>query len=55
MPVSRPNIIREVCGISREKVIICAIAIGHPDPDDRINNIPRTRIPLTEWVKWCGF
>ena len=55
MPAARPNIIRDVCGISSEKVIICVIAIGYPDFDAKINNIPRTRIPLKEWVHWHGF
>jgi nitroreductase len=55
MPAARPNIIREVCGISSEKVIICVIAIGYPDFEARINNFPRERMPLADWVQWHDF
>ena len=41
--------------IPESKIIICSIGIGYPDHEARINNFPRTRIPLTSWVHWCGF
>lgn len=54
-PASRPNIIREVCGISNDKAIVCGIIIGYPDSEARINNFPRTRLTLDEFVTWQGF
>lgn len=54
-PVIWPNILRELLGIPPSKAVLLAIAIGYPDPEARINNFPRTRIPLESWVHWHGF
>lgn len=53
-PVDWPNMLRDLLGIPQSKAIICGIAIGYPDSEDRFNNVPRRRIPLEEWVHWHG-
>ncbi|OGO16415.1 MAG: hypothetical protein A2Z02_02905 [Chloroflexi bacterium RBG_16_48_7] len=53
--VAWPNMIRELCGIPQSKVMVCAIAIGYPEKEARINNFPRTRLEQKEFVTWHGF
>jgi nitroreductase len=53
--VDWPNMLREMLGVSQSKVFICGMAIGYPDLDSRVNNVPRIRMPLEEWVHWHGF
>lgn len=53
--VETPNILRELLGIPHSKIIMCAIAIGYPDPGAKINRLVRTRIPPESWVHWHGF
>jgi nitroreductase len=54
-PVAWPNLVRELTGIPQSKAIIISIAIGYPDKEAKINNYPRTRLPLESLVKWYGF
>ena len=54
-PSTRPDIVREICGIPEDKTIVISIIIGYPDPDARINNVPRTRLPIDKMVSMVGF
>ncbi len=54
-PVAWPNMLRELLGIPQSKAIVLSIAIGYPDKEARINNYPRTRLPLDSLAKWYGF
>lgn len=54
-PVAWPNLVRELTGISQSKAILISIAIGYPDTEARINNYPRSRLPLEAMVRWYGF
>ena len=49
------SLLRERLDIPQSKVILHAIAIGYPETEARINNFPRTRLPLDSWVHWHGF
>ena len=54
-PINWPDILRDVLGIPKSKIIIMAIAIGYPDSKALVNSYPRTRIPLGEFTTWHGF
>jgi nitroreductase len=54
-PVAFPRILRELCQIPETKIFVVGIAIGYPDTEARINNFPRTRIPLESCAHWYGF
>ena len=54
-PVDWPNMLRDLLGIPQSKVFVCGMAIGYPDSEDRINNVPRLRLPLEDWAHWYGF
>ena len=49
------SLLKEKLGIPDSKVILHVIGIGYPDMEARVNNFPRTRIPLDSWVHWHGF
>jgi nitroreductase len=53
--VAWPKMIRELCNLPESKAMVCAIAIGYPEADARINNFPRTRANQEEFVTWHGF
>ncbi len=53
--VDWPNMIRELLDIPQSKVFILGIAIGYPDMESPVNNVPRIRMPVEEWVHWHGF
>ena len=36
------------------RVVLCAIALGYPDPDHPANNFRTTRAPLDEVLRWQG-
>jgi nitroreductase len=54
-PINWPDILREVLGIPKSKVIVMSIAIGYPAPEALVNSYPRTRVPLDVFTSWHGF
>jgi nitroreductase len=50
--INYPEITRELCSISEDKLLIIGIAIGYPDPDAPENKFERSRGTLEELVKW---
>jgi len=44
--------IKECLSIPYSKEIVITIAIGHPDPDARINQVRSGRVQLNDIVKW---
>jgi len=54
-PVNWPDMLREKLGIPPSKLILVAIAIGYPDPQDKVNSYPRQRDPLSSFIHWYGF
>lgn len=44
--------IREALGIGDDHVVYCAIALGYPDWDDKVNTLASMRAPLDEIVTW---
>jgi nitroreductase len=49
------DVIREHTGISRDKLITIAIALGYPDPDFPANHFVSQRVPAAEITTWYGF
>ncbi len=50
-----PDVVRKYTGISENKRLATAIAIGYPDWDFPANNVISTREPIDKVVTWCGF
>jgi len=50
--VRYPDAIRKISGIPDDKRIILGIALGYPDPNSPLNNIPRQRAEINEFVHW---
>jgi nitroreductase len=50
-----PEVYRDMFKIPDSKLIAFGIAIGYPDMEARVNNFPRTRVPLDTFVQWQGF
>jgi len=53
--VNYPDVLRELLGIPASKNIILGIAIGYPDSGAILNSLPRTRVPIGDFVQWHGF
>ena len=53
-PIHWPDMLRELLGIPESKLIVGAIAIGYPDPEDITNSAPRSRVPLDVLTHWHG-
>ncbi|WP_170211877.1 nitroreductase [Saccharothrix australiensis] len=45
------DLIRDQLGL-RDAVIVCGLAVGHPDPDAPVNAFRPGRAPLREYVDW---
>ena len=53
--VNYPDVLRELLKIPASMNIIIGIAIGYPDPGAILNTIPRSRLPIGDFVQWHGF
>jgi nitroreductase len=49
------DVIRKHTGISPDKLITIAIALGYPDPDFPANHFVSGRVPAAEITTWYGF
>ncbi|MBR5230223.1 MAG: nitroreductase [Firmicutes bacterium] len=54
-PVEFERGIRKHLGLSDEKTLVVAVALGYPDPDFPANNVRTPRLPLDEVTTWYGF
>jgi len=50
-----PDVIRRHLGVTEDKFIISAIALGYPDPEFPANQVCSPRVPLSEITTWYGF
>ncbi len=50
-----PEVVRRVLGVSDEKKIIIAIALGYPDWDFPANRLQTLREPVSNITTWIGF
>lgn len=46
-----PDAIREFWGL-KERLVVCGLAVGYPDPDAEVNTYVPTRLPLEDYVHW---
>ena len=49
-----PDIVRRELAIDSGNTIICGMAVGYADPDAVINQFQPPRIPLSDYVTFCG-
>ena len=54
MPTYWPDILRELLGIPKSKLIAMSIAIGYPDTGALVNSFERSREPLAAFAHWHG-
>src|SRR5262249_38555861 len=44
--------IRNHLGLGTDRIIVCGLAVGHPDPAVPINAFIPERAPLDDYVEW---
>jgi nitroreductase len=44
--------IREHLGLGRDRLIVCGLAVGYPDPEAPVNGFAPPRAPLADYVRW---
>ena len=54
MAVRNPGLLRKILSIPKERQIAIGIAMGYPDVDFPLNNFKRTRVDISEYVKWVA-
>lgn len=47
-----PDIVRDVLGLPAEQMIVCGMALGHPDPDAPVNRYRLEREPVDAFTTW---
>jgi nitroreductase len=45
-----PGPVRDVLGIGPERLLVCAISLGYPDPEHSVNRFERTRAEVEEFT-----
>ncbi len=53
--ISRSDIVREVCGIPDEEVIVTAIAMGYPNDEFAANHVKADRESVADIARFHGF
>jgi nitroreductase len=46
------DILQQRLGIPETQMIVCGMALGYPDPDDKVNGFTPDRMPVAEFVTW---
>ncbi|MHA1568696.1 MAG: nitroreductase [Alphaproteobacteria bacterium] len=47
-----PDIVREVLAIPADKLVLCGMALGYPDPDAPVNQYRLEREPVENFTRW---
>jgi nitroreductase len=50
-----PDALREELGLGPDRLIVCGLAVGYPDPAEPVNGYAPARAPLAEYARWHGF
>jgi nitroreductase len=49
-----PQLVRRELDIDEGEIVVCGMALGYADPDAVVNTFQPRRLPLEEYVKFCG-
>lgn len=47
-----PQLVRQLLEIGEEKLLLCGMAMGYPDPDHPVNNYRTRREPVEAFTRW---
>ncbi len=47
-----PAVVRQVLGLDDDKLLLCGLALGYPDPDHPVNNYRTDREPVESFTTW---
>ena len=47
-----PGVVRKVLGVADDKLLLCGLALGYPDPDHPVNNYRTDREPVENFTTW---
>ena len=46
------DLLQRRLAIPAEQTIVCGMALGYPDPDDKVNGFTPERMPVVEFVRF---
>ena len=49
-----PQTVQEFVGAPEDEMLFCGIALGHPDPEAKVNELESERMPLEEWATFVS-
>ena len=47
-----PGVVRKVLGVADDKLLLCGLSLGYPDPDHPVNNYRTDREPVENFTTW---
>jgi len=47
-----PEVVRQVLGMDDDKLLLCGLSLGYPDPEHPVNNYRTDREPVESFTKW---
>ena len=47
-----PEVVRRVLGLDDDKLLLCGLSLGYPDPDHPVNNYRTDREPVENFTTW---
>jgi nitroreductase len=50
-----PDALREELGLGDDRLIVCSLAVGYPDPTAPVNAFAPERAELAEYTRWHGY
>jgi hypothetical protein len=46
------SVVGQRLGIPDTQMAVCGMALGYPDPNEKVNTFSPERIPLSDFVTW---
>ncbi len=47
-----PEVVRQVLGVANDKLLLCGLSLGYPDPGHPVNNYRTDREPVESFTTW---
>jgi len=47
-----PDLVREILGLDKDRLVVCGMSMGYPDLDHPINQYRLSREPVSEFTTW---